>query len=378
MQERFRHYVFPKQAANLLTGRKSAYPWMFHEDQDFMLLEGYIRTVKNQLEKLQALDPFAEKFAEKFPSQQPRSMRDFKHTLNLIKVYALFHFAQRPLVIRKVKHGLADLDDPAMNCEAAAEAEEQYVMVTRQDYEFIMALWQNIRETTETSAPGHVLKFYHEIVKGLAQEKEEFTVEDMTERWNSKSEDEKSSYTIRRWAEFLCNIGYLTSSPDPNDKRRLLFKVIHVDAQKTCNPLHFQNANIFKLETLKSWLKTAEKIFAHNTLTLKESILNQREISIEELHNKYFLDEGGMCANIFPSQNQASSSREASKLFENEKCKQLQIFKAVYWGDGFYGWHKCAVCSQTKLTNWKAETFHGENVWLCEDCKEAWEKTRGE
>jgi len=52
----------------------------------------------------------------------------------------------------------------------------------------------------------------------------------------------------------------------------------------------------------------------------------------------------------------------------------LESFKAVYWSDGYYDWHTCAVCGYTKLTSWQAETFKGEAVWLCEDCKEAWEK----
>jgi Fe2+ or Zn2+ uptake regulation protein len=58
--------------------------------------------------------------------------------------------------------------------------------------------------------------------------------------------------------------------------------------------------------------------------------------------------------------------------------KSLDDFKAVYWSDGSYGWHDCAVCGLTKLTSWRAETFKGEKLWLCEDCKTAWEKQRKE
>jgi|GEM_PF-5718886 len=62
-------------------------------------------------------------------------------------------------------------------------------------------------------------------------------------------------------------------------------------------------------------------------------------------------------------------------MFEKLKIKHLQGFRAVYWSDGNYGWHKCASCGYTKLTSWQAETFKGDMVWLCEDCKEAWEKS---
>jgi hypothetical protein len=353
------------EAANVLTGKKSAYPWMFQHDFDYMLLEGYISFLKNHLSEIKAVDPYAIKFAQAFPSRSPRSMRDFKHLINLIKVSALFHFAQRPLVIRKIKPEKAEGENK--------EIEERYIMVTKRDYDFVMALWQNIKETTETSAPGHIIRFYHEAVEELAKEKEEFTLEDLTEKWNSSAEEKKSSDAIRRWTAFLCSIGYLTSKPDPADKRRQLYKAIH-NGQKSRNLLNSQFSTIFTLETLKEWLKGAEKIFAHNTLSLRENIITEREVTIEELYAKHFYGETGTCANISLSASKASSGENASKLVENDKINKLRNFKAVYWSDGFYGWHTCDVCGQTKLTSWQAETFKGEAVWLCEDCKEAWEK----
>jgi len=351
------------EAANVLTGKKSAYPWMFQQDFDYMLLEGYISFLKNHLSEIKAVDPYAIKFAQAFPSRSPRSMRDFKHLTNLIKVSALFHFAQRPLVIRKIKPETTE----------DKEIEEHYIMVTRHDYDFIMALWNNIQETTETSAPGHIIKFYHEAVEEAAKEKQEFTIEDLTEKWNSASEDKKSSDAIRRWTAFLCSIGYLTSKPDPNDKRRQLFKTIHAN-QKTRNYTNSPFSSIFTLETLKAWLKEAEKIFAHNSLSLRENIISEREITVEELYNRHFLNETNPRVNISLSTSKASLTENASKVDENSKINKLRNFKAVYWSDGFYGWHPCAVCGQTKLTSWQAETFQDEKVWLCEDCKEAWEK----
>jgi len=358
------------EAANILTGKKSAYPWMFQHDFDYMLLEGYISFLKNHLSEIKAVDPYAIKFAHAFPSRSPRSMRDFKHLTNLIKVSALFHFAQRPLVIRKIKPE-AVKDDPTVNGDK--EIEERYIMVTKHDYDFIMALWNNIQETTETSAPGHIIKFYHEAVEEEAREKQEFTIDDLTEKWNSKSEDKKSSDAIRRWTSFLCNIGYLTSKPDQADKRRQLYKTIQGN-QKSRKYTNSQFSSIFTLETLKAWLKEAEKIFAHNSLLLKENIITERETSIEEPHNRHFLSETTPRANISLSTSEASLTRTASKVDENGKINHLRNFKAVYWSDGFYGWHPCAACNQTKLTSWQAETFQDEKVWLCEDCKEAWEK----
>lgn len=72
------------------------------------------------------------------------------------------------------------------------------------------------------------------------------------------------------------------------------------------------------------------------------------------------------------------SQTEAANLCNSPVSRCLRQnpanFKAVYWSDGFYGWHPCAVCGQTKLTSWQAETFKDEKLWLCEDCKGAWEK----
>jgi hypothetical protein len=62
---------------------------------------------------------------------------------------------------------------------------------------------------------------------------------------------------------------------------------------------------------------------------------------------------------------------------ENKPWLKLEEIKAVYWSEGFYSWHICAVCGYSKLTAWKAEPFKGEATWICEDCKEQWEKKHG-
>ena len=71
-------------------------------------------------------------------------------------------------------------------------------------------------------------------------------------------------------------------------------------------------------------------------------------------------------------------SESKPKNAQGSGNKSFDDFKAVYWNDGFYDWHDCAVCEQTKLTSWQAETFRDERLWLCEDCKTAWEKQKQE
>ena len=52
---------------------------------------------------------------------------------------------------------------------------------------------------------------------------------------------------------------------------------------------------------------------------------------------------------------------------------KLLNIKSCGWADTVYGEHQCYVCGVVKSTSWQAETFQGEKVWLCEDCKQKWE-----
>jgi hypothetical protein len=54
----------------------------------------------------------------------------------------------------------------------------------------------------------------------------------------------------------------------------------------------------------------------------------------------------------------------------------LEDLKAVHWADQFYSEHECCICGYQKLTCWQAETFKGNMHWICEDCKQEWEKQR--
>lgn len=54
----------------------------------------------------------------------------------------------------------------------------------------------------------------------------------------------------------------------------------------------------------------------------------------------------------------------------------LKEIKTVYWVETAFDRHPCCVCGYEKLTCWKAETFDRRERWICEDCKEEWEKMR--
>jgi len=52
---------------------------------------------------------------------------------------------------------------------------------------------------------------------------------------------------------------------------------------------------------------------------------------------------------------------------------KLDDLKSVHWANKFYDQHPCCICGYTKLTSWQTETFKGQKLWICEDCKLEWE-----
>jgi hypothetical protein len=84
---------------------------------------------------------------------------------------------------------------------------------------------------------------------------------------------------------------------------------------------------------------------------------------------------------LSPGVQKIASIYETAPTVENDVnadlgTVQLQDLKAVYWSDQFYDLHPCCICGYTKQTSWKAETFKGNELWICEDCKQEWEKRR--
>jgi hypothetical protein len=288
--------------ANVLTGSKAAFPWQFEEDQDAVLLKAYIAYFRTRAKELEAVVPYAKAFAATFPARFPRSMRDFKHVLGLIQVSALFHFAQRPVLVRQMK-----------------DTQRAYVMATREDYDNTMALWQQVRETTETSAASHHLRFFHEVVEPVASELHTFTVKDLTDAWNAKFPDRKSSDTIRGWVDFLCEVGYMSKIPDPADKRQNLLEVIQ---EKSGEYTQSRLSVFFSLESFKAWLNEVQSITEENRILIRENLMDEREASAEGTYEKCFLDENQNSPDIVLSPSEGANAESSPKKTEFEKTVQ--------------------------------------------------------
>ena len=170
-----------------------------------------------------------------------------------------------------------------------------------------------------------------------------------------------------------------------------------------------ENARSFRLfqqNSLKQWLDAiVHSCTAKGTLlgfhhgqgaswsTTPPSITLERQaedspdfppLPISEVQERTNPSATGLSSDCQTSPNNLASS-PMSRILEskpennhNSARMTLNDFKSVYWSDGSYGWHPCTVCGKTKLTSWQAETFKGEKLWLCDDCKTAWEKKQEE
>jgi len=269
--------------------------------------------LRGQFESLNVAIPYCQELAEHFPSQYTRSMRDFSHLTALIEVLAFFHCMQRPVLTRKV------------HTEKEDRAEENYILATLKDLEYVLDLWRNVEETTITGLPQHILDFYHRAVEPLSKTQSTFSIEDLTREYNKEATDRKSSDTLGKWVKHLCDVGWLSKDPDPNDKRKVAVNVIK-KAENNRNYPQIPNAEIFKLENFKAWLNEAEQISAANTIELRENLLADEPSTPEQIFNEhFFLAEKGLRADISLSQNQPSTKERASELSANQKCGDLRI-----------------------------------------------------
>jgi len=292
-----------------LTGEKKAFPWKFNEEQGLIWRELF-SWLRDQLENLNVMIPYARELSRYCPSAYARSMRDFNHLTALVETLALFHCMQRPVLVRHLENSEAE--------------DEKYVLATLKDLDYVLNLWQSVEETTVTGLPEHILHFFHTAVESLSEKTASFSIEDLTREYNEKARERKSSDTIQRWVKHLCDVGWLSKEPDPIDKRRVAVHVIK-KPENNRNLTNFLNAVNFKLENFKDWFNEAKQITAQNHLTLKKNLQTEEPSTPEEIFQEYFLCENGLRAVISPSQNQPSQAESVSEVTASQKCGDLRL-----------------------------------------------------
>jgi len=271
---------------------------------------------------------------------------------------------------------------------------QEYVIVEPED--FLKAF--SILETIITETVSRIEKRLEETLKLFEDSTVSLTKHD------AASKLKVSTKTATRLLKTLAQAGYLKEDTTSKTYRYELLqkKPNHLDLLK-----NIRSISRFHRKSLQEWLKTIETNgqARHTTVTFLKpndgswlqtpQLINGEDIS-EDLYEEYNTippqPSTSTCPDVpMPSTPEPSlnlkmephslDNSERSRCpeakpenKENSGRNSLNNFKAVYWADGFYGWHQCAACGYTKLTSWQAETFKDEKVWLCEDCKESWEK----
>ena len=307
------------QAGIQVVGEKKALPWKFHQDFDFMLLQGYFAWLKTTLQSLNVVVPYARELAQCYPHTYPRSMRDYDHFTALIEINALFHYAQRPILVVERERPVASDKEEG---ETVTETEDT-VLATMADLEYVLGLWKKAEETTVTGLPGHILEFFYAAAEPLAKEIESFGYQELTRKYNEVSEQKKSSWAIRKWVKLLSDIGWLDTEPDPTDKRKNIVKVIK-KAENACDSWTQIFLDSFTLESFKTWLEDAKKILEKNSVLLKENLLANEPTSLEDIHEKFYLHKKDFVSNIFSGPSKPETESKSETLDGNISFQQSQ------------------------------------------------------
>ena len=176
-------------------------------------------------------------------------------------------------------------------------------------------------------------------------------------------------------------LAILLKTPDPNDKRRHILKIIK--SEKNGNYTKIDFSEIFGLDSFKAWLNEAEQISEKNQLSLRQSLVSDIETSVEDMFKRYFLSENGNFSDIVLSDSEASLSESVKEKTENQKIVQFPNFQikledltSVYWKDEPLTERECGVCGYVKPTVWEAVTTKDQVIAICDDCVQAYQKQR--
>jgi len=203
----------------------------------------------------------------------------------------------------------------------------------------------------------------------------------------------------------LAKVGYVDEQPNPLDKRSKIIRVIKQD-ENVSEYVRKEFGHYFTLESFKGWLKGIEKnCVLKGQIHLNKIPKDQWNNDVADLFNEHYVM--GKNGNVFlakqdtivltkeqtPSSETASEMRQNYELTEKDGKSlnfnatnatfqssfsplKLEDLTFVHWADEFYGEHECCVCGYQKLTSWQAEDFKGNKHWICDDCKQEWEKRR--
>jgi len=332
-----------------LTAQSLAYP-QTDEDQSFYKLKGFLSMVIERCKKgfNNVLIPYAEKLSEVYPAVLPRDMRDFKRFLTLIQINAILNRFNRPIL--EIHKG---------------QRTKYYILADMHDLNEALYIFQNLEETTRLGVPGHILSFFKEIVRPLCKEKDLVTYRDLTDEYNRKHKDKRSTRTIRNWCELLSNVGLLSVEPHPEDRR---FKAVILTDGNVENYGISIKENFFTIENLKEWFFKVKNNAETDLVYIRKKFNEKPDIDFITINSDRI-------SALFSEHFSPSILKITEKKEQKHELPQISIFSL----SDIVGWMHllkpvkgtCNYCRKEGVTLTREILTHKGRFPICEDCGQA-------
>jgi hypothetical protein len=212
-----------------------------------------------------------------------------------------------------------------MHRERIADA----IVVNGEDVEAGFKLYYQVSEANELGLSPELYNIYRKLKPYFPKKEPGITITDFQTDYYKEFHKRLGYEDSRRTLKTLCSVGLLTENIDLTDKRKRNYTLLELGVDSEGGYPH-----AVKSIVLDSAIQTLNP--AAQTPTVENDVK------------------------------------------ANLGTVQLEDLKAPFWNPNSpFAEHECGVCGYTKLTSWKAETFKGNEVWICEDCKQEWEKAQG-
>ncbi|MEM2002164.1 MAG: hypothetical protein QXT77_05935 [Candidatus Methanomethylicaceae archaeon] len=383
-------------AANMLTNEKVALPWSFEEDDLDKSLRMLILTLKS-LDYAGVIVPFTT-LHELFPKKIVRDMRDFQHFCQFTKTVAFLNALQRPWIEVSVN------TDPI----SGKKEVKKYLIAIAEDVWNAIQLYSFLFETTRTGTEDRILKFYNEVVKT----REIWTTRELVDEYNKISSRKVSKDWVEKALKRLSVLGYADSEPDPNDKRRLIWRPIITNneiteirrkfesreyfeevlrrgaenwVKKIADKVPFmykrdESNNIIKIEgeSILAEIMKMEKIFSYNTGQDASAILKNQKFTENDKNGEKKSDEY-IYRRISANSGGDDKSTELEKSVEQESCVNCGEYDpdqslCLYYNQQLPPHHKACkeftrvkfICNTCGCGPWKDCKFAQEHLSMFE------------
>lgn len=350
--------------ANKLEAKKRQFPWLFRRDEEWQLLEGYINGLRERLKELKVVNPYAAEFAEHYPHIIPRCMRDFKHICSLLETSALFHFAQRPIL---------------------QAGEDEYVLCSLKDLALIGTILPKIEESTLTGLPDHILSCFHKAMKPLYEDQGAFTYKELVEKHNEIFVRKKSYSRLRDYVSLLANVGYVDTYPDPEDRRKILIRIIKENSLNLSDSVFQGFQNSFTKEELEEWFSAVKNSVCPEPQILRAKLASEQPTDVQTVYDEHYSIEhlsfdyspshrqnpqGSSTPKTNPTLNNMLGNKAETQSDRISRLSSLasldKLVSVIALDQPDEG--SCVICGKHGILYWQVEDFEHNWGLACQDC----------